>query len=86
LVSQHHITTTSLLISPDYLKLRSTLVTALRPFPDAGRAVGAALHLLEADAAADISSRATKPRTTPAPLTIEHSAAPVIRPIGPPPC
>ena len=86
LVSQHHITSTSLLISPDYLRLRAALVQALRPYPDAARAVGAALHLLEADAAADITARASKPRTAPA--LIEHipTPAPASRPIPPPPC
>ena len=42
-----HTTSTSILISADYLALRSAIITALRPFPEASRAVGAALHQLE---------------------------------------
>jgi hypothetical protein len=83
LVQRHAVTHTNLLISPDYLKLRSTLVSALRPFPEAARAVGAALHRLEADAATDITAAASKGR---APALIEHEATPAPPPLPPPPC
>jgi hypothetical protein len=68
----------SILISPDYLKLRQTLVDVLRGYPDAAIAVARALHKLESDAAADITARATKPPPAPAApvLMIEHRAAP----------
>lgn len=51
LVQHHNVTHTNLLVSPDYLRLRSALIDALRPYPEAARAVGAALHRLESDAA-----------------------------------
>lgn len=90
LATHHNVTHTSILISSDYLRLRATLLAALRPFPDAARAVGAALHAIEAEAAQDITARAGKP-----PVLIEHApsqhqcdapAAPPPRPIPPPPC
>jgi hypothetical protein len=87
LVQVHDVRHTSILVTADYLKLRATLLTALRPYPDAARAVGAALHALEADAATDITARASKPRTAPA--LIEHDAVAVptpVRTIPPRPC
>ncbi len=54
LVQRHEVHRTSILVSADYLTLRSALVTALRPYPEAARAVGTALHTLETEAAADI--------------------------------
>jgi len=66
------------LISEDYLRVRAALVAALRPFPEAARAVGAALHRLEAGAATDITAAASKGRARPEPLTIEHRAAPSV--------
>jgi hypothetical protein len=50
--SQHHISTSvSVLISPEYLELRSALLRALQPFPDARAAVVQEVHKLEAKAA-----------------------------------
>lgn len=80
LVSHHDVRHTSILISPDYLRLRATLVRALQPFPDAARAVGHALHAMEAEAASDITAAARKAR---APMLIEHEPA---APLSPPPC
>jgi hypothetical protein len=57
LVTRHSVTRTSILISADYLQLRQSIVTALRPYPEAARAVGAALHGIEANAAKDITER-----------------------------
>ncbi|MEP0324569.1 hypothetical protein [Bauldia litoralis] len=83
LVQRHDVRHTSVLISPDYLRLRATLVDALRSFPEAARAVGAALHRLETEAAEDIAAGA--PRAAP-PRVIEHAPAPVPpAPIPPPP-
>ena len=48
--------TTNILISSDYLQLRGAIVAALKPFPEASRAVGTALAELELEAAADIAS------------------------------
>jgi transposase-like protein len=51
--AEHQIKTSiSVLITPEYLNLRSTLLRALRPFPEAARAVAAALHETESAAAA----------------------------------
>lgn len=85
LVQVHDVRHTSLLISPDYLKLRAALVQALRPFPDAARAVGAALHRLESDAAIDITAAASKGRAPPAPVLIEHEPSAPPCPV-PSPC
>jgi hypothetical protein len=69
LVHRHEVRSTSILVSPDYLQLRSVLVNALRPFPEAARAVGSALHAMESKAAADITANASK-----RPLMIEATA------------
>jgi hypothetical protein len=61
LVQHHDLRHTSILISPDYLRLREVLVRALRPFPAAAQAVGAALCAMEAEAAKDITAKAGKP-------------------------
>src|SRR5262249_50703617 len=60
LVQRHEVRSTSILVSPDYLELRGVIVRALQPFPEAARAVGAALHCLESKAAAEITAAATK--------------------------
>jgi hypothetical protein len=70
IVQRHDVTHTSLLISPDYLTLRAALVDALRPFPEAARAVSAALHGLEAKAAETIAAKAANGKAPP--ITIEH--------------
>jgi hypothetical protein len=44
-------TNISILISPEYLKLRQQLLTALKPFPEARQAVAQALHNTEAQVA-----------------------------------
>jgi L-serine deaminase len=67
LVQVHEVRKTSILISADYLALRAALVRALRPYPDAARAVGAALHELETAAAKDITEAKR-------PLVIEQHA------------
>jgi hypothetical protein len=61
LIQRHEVRSTSILVSPDYLRLRSVLVNALRPFPEAAQTVGRALHELEARAAVDIQTNAGKP-------------------------
>jgi hypothetical protein len=53
LFAQHHVTTkVNILVSEDYLRLRHELTLALRPFPEARRAVADRLHALEGDIAA----------------------------------
>jgi hypothetical protein len=49
-------TITNVLIQPQYVDMRVSLVNALRPFPEAARAVAAVLHTLESKAAADIAA------------------------------
>jgi hypothetical protein len=50
--AQHHVSTSvSVLISPEYLELRSALLRALQPFPAARAAVVQEIHQLEAKAA-----------------------------------
>jgi hypothetical protein len=71
LVQHHTVEHGNVLVTESYLRLRSTLIEALRPFPEAARAVGAALHRLESEAAADIRARAANGKV---PLVIEHNA------------
>jgi hypothetical protein len=47
---------TNVLVMPQYVELRVSLVNALRPFPEAARAVAGVLHQIEAKAAADITA------------------------------
>lgn len=82
LVQLHDVRHTSILLTPDYLRLRQALIEALRAFPEAARAVGAALHGLEADAAKDVTDAAAPPGRVP--ITIEATATPP-PPLTPPP-
>jgi hypothetical protein len=68
LVQRHEVSRTSILVSADYLELRETLLRTLRPFPEAARAVSAALHDLETKAARDIVTSKT-------PIMLEASPA-----------
>jgi hypothetical protein len=93
LVVHHDVRHTSVLISQDYLKLRAALVAALRPFPDAARAVGAALHKLEVEAAEEIKAHARPSDATRKIVEIDHVPPllapppfPPLPPIPPPPC
>jgi hypothetical protein len=76
IITKHEVKSTALLVSPDYLELRACLVEALKPFPDAARAVGVALRSLEDRAAESIRStaeyRASGHGNGTKPLTIEH--------------
>jgi hypothetical protein len=70
MITQHHtVTHQSILISGDYIELRSAITQALKPFPEAARAVSAALAALEAKASDAIRQRAAEGKR---PLTIEH--------------
>lgn len=66
IIQRHDVRTMNILISADYLQLRGAIIGALRPFPEAARAVGAALAQLETEAATDIAERKT-------PLLLEAS-------------
>jgi hypothetical protein len=94
LVQVHDVRHTSLLVTPDYLRLRAALVSALRPFPEAARAVGAALHRMECEAAEEIKTHARAPKpvtldarvdTVPAILAVPPPPLPPLPPIPPPP-
>jgi hypothetical protein len=74
LAVQHNVTHTSILISSDYLALRSAIVTALRPYPHAARAVGEALHALEAQAAKDLTAATSGGPHKAEPMLIEATA------------
>jgi hypothetical protein len=76
LVTRHDVRHTSVLLTPDYLRLRAALLQALRGFPEAAKAVGAALAMLEGDAAKEISGG----------KVIEHEPARVHVALPPPPC
>jgi hypothetical protein len=56
IIQRHDVRSTSMLLSADYLQLRATVVAALKPYPDAARAVGAALAKLELAAATEIKA------------------------------
>jgi hypothetical protein len=60
LIQHHEVRHTSLLVSPDYIRLRQAIVEALQPYPNAVKAVSRALHLLETEAAKDITTNAKK--------------------------
>jgi hypothetical protein len=50
--AQHHVVSNvSVLVSPQYLELRSALLRALQPYPEARRAVADTLHRIESEAA-----------------------------------
>jgi hypothetical protein len=55
LVQRHETTHTSILLSPDYIRLRQTLVETLRPYPEIAAKVAAALHEIETDGAKAIA-------------------------------
>jgi hypothetical protein len=54
-LSTGHTSITNVLLMPQYVELRVNLVNALRPFPEAARAVAGVLHQIEAKTAADIA-------------------------------
>lgn len=53
-------TTTNILIAPQYVEMRVALVDALRPHPEAARAVAAVLHRIEATAAQAVTAEAQR--------------------------
>lgn len=88
LVQRHDVRHSSVLLSPDYIRLRSVLVQALKPFPQASQAVARALYELELSAAKVIEQAAKPPLviehtpTVPAPLPFRHRHADRARPIA----
>jgi hypothetical protein len=81
LVQHHQVTHASVLVSPDYLKLRQVLVETLRPHKAAALDVGRALAKLEQEAATTIKAKAAKANGVP--VLIEGRAEPISPPVPP---
>jgi hypothetical protein len=66
LFAQHHVSSqVNIMISEDYLRLRQALTMALRPFPEARRAVAAELHRIEGELAQKmLEQQSGKPRVS----------------------
>ena len=62
LVHRTELTSRSILISPDYLRLRAILIEELRPHPEIASRVAQRIAALENEAAAEITSA---PKATP---------------------
>jgi hypothetical protein len=75
----HHVSTNiNLMLSEDYLRLRQALVMALRPFPEARRAVAETLHHIEGQLAQKMLEQAGKlrePMSSPPSPVIDQPAA-----------
>jgi hypothetical protein len=74
LFTQHHVNTqVNILVSEDYLRLRQALTLALRPFPDARRAVAEELHRLEGAIAQKMleQHKASQQSPKPSPVTVD---------------
>jgi hypothetical protein len=77
-------TNVNILISEDYLRLRQSLTLALRPFPEARRAVAEELHRIEGEVAKKMLVDAGKPPVLRAPPEYRgglHRAKPSARPL-----
>jgi hypothetical protein len=82
LFAQHHVSTSiNILLSEDYLRLRQALVLALRPFPEARRAVADALQQIEGEVARKIL--AAKMAAEPSGVLIEQKASDSAPPFPP---
>jgi hypothetical protein len=79
LFAQHHVKTqVNILVSEDYLRLRQALTLALRPFPDARRAVAEELHKLEGAIAQKMleQHKASQQPSKPQALTVDVEPEP----------
>jgi hypothetical protein len=83
LFAQHHVSSqVNIMISEDYLRLRQALTMALRPFPEARRAVAEELHRIEGEIAGKIVAQAAKqppPRPSLKTIDLEPEPAPAER-------
>jgi hypothetical protein len=80
LFAQHHVNTqVNILVSEDYLRLRQALTLALRPFPDARRAVAEELHKLEGAIAQKMleQHKASQQAPKPSPVTLDVEPEPL---------
>jgi len=78
LIQRYDVQTKSYVVSADYQRTRQVIINALRPHPEAARAVVAALRAVEADVATDVLRAAGR-----APVMIE--AKPITVPPAPMP-
>jgi hypothetical protein len=77
LFGQHHTTTTvNITLTEDYLRLRQALTLALRPFPEARRAVAEALHRIEGEASKRILNPHYDAQRSPPGAVIEQATTP----------
>jgi hypothetical protein len=78
LFASHHVNTAvNITVSEDYLRLRHALIMALRPFPEARRAVAAELHRVEGEIAQSmLVASAEHPRPRPSLTTIDVDPVP----------
>jgi hypothetical protein len=80
LFAQHHVSSqVNIMVSEDYLRLRQVLILALRPFPEARRAVAEELHRIEGEIAGKMVAQAAKqppPRPSLATIDIEPALSP----------
>jgi hypothetical protein len=86
LFAEHHVSSSvNIMISEDYLRLRQALTMALRPFPEARRAVAEELHRIEGEIAGKmLANAATQPPPRPTLSTIDVTPAPASSKIGRP--
>jgi hypothetical protein len=77
LFAQHHVSSqVNILLSEDYLRMRQALILALRPFPEARRAVAEELHRIEGETARKlVEAAAGQPPPRP---TLAQPALPMI--------
>jgi hypothetical protein len=82
LFSQVHTSTqVSVLLSEDYLRVRQALYLAMKPFPEARRALAEAMQRIESEAAQKmLASVPGASATTPSPMTLDGESA-----VQPPP-
>ena len=73
---QHHTSTSvSLLLSEDYLRMRQALILALKPYPEARRAVAEAMQRIEGETASKMMADAAKHPRRP---TLAQPALPAV--------
>jgi hypothetical protein len=76
LFAQHHVSSqVNIMVSEDYLRLRQALTMALRPFPEARRAVAEELHRIEGEIAGKMVAQAAKQPPRPSLKTIDIEPA-----------
>src|SRR5262249_33669632 len=81
LFAQHHVNTqVNILVSEDYLRLRQALTMALRPFPEARRAVADELHRIEGQVAQRMRPRSVdRPHRFAAVRCLQDDAKPIFQ-------